>query len=46
MNSQQNNGNSQLNTAREDVNKRVEQKTFLSRTKRVQWNSKRRFRGI
>ena len=46
MNNQQNNGNSQLNEAREGVNNRTTHKTFLGRTKRVQWGAKRRFRGI
>ena len=46
MRNQQGNGNVQLNEARENVNKRVVQKTFLGKTKRVQWNAKRRFRTI
>lgn len=40
------NGNSQLNQEREQVNKRVDHKTFLGRTKRRQWSKKRRFRTI
>jgi len=43
---QQSNGNIQLNEAREDVNRRVDHKTLLGRTKRRQWQSKRRFRSI
>lgn len=46
MSNQQNNGNSQLNDAREGVNSRVDHKTFLGRTKRRQWSNKRRFRTI
>ena len=40
------NGNNQLNTERENVNKRVNQLTFFGRTKRNQWNQRRRFRTI
>lgn len=43
MSNQQNN---QLNEARESLNKRTVHKTFLGRTKRAQWNNKRRFRGV
>jgi len=46
MNLQQTNGNTQLNEARESVNKRTSYMTFLGRTKRRQWASKRRFRSI
>lgn len=46
MNNQQNNGNSQLNEAREGVNNRVDSKAILGATKRRIWNSKRRFRTI
>ena len=45
MSNQQNNGNSQLNEARDGVNKRVDQKTFLGKTKRRQWAKWRRYSG-
>jgi hypothetical protein len=43
---EQKNGNVQLNEARTSVNRRVDHKTFLGRTKRRQWAQKRRFRTI
>ena len=42
----QDNGNSQLNQTREEFNDRIQRKTFLGNTPRVQWNSSRRFRTI
>ena len=42
----QDNGNSQLNLARNDFNDRVEAKSFLGRTKKVAWTGARRFRSI
>lgn len=42
----QDNGNSQLNSARNDFNDRVEAKSFLGRTKKVTWTGARRFRSI
>lgn len=46
MNLEQNNGNTQLNEARNSTNKKIDHMTFLGKTKRRQWNAKRRFRGI
>tara|TARA_Y100000766_G_C18825522_1_gene565297 strand:- start:928 stop:1065 length:138 start_codon:yes stop_codon:yes gene_type:complete len=42
----QDNGNSQLNSARNDFNDRVEAKSYLGRTKKVAWTAVRRFRSI
>ena len=42
----QDNGKSQLNSARNDFNDRVEAKSFLGRTKKVAWTGARRFRSI
>ena len=46
MEKNQNNGNSQLNTIREDFNSKTEAKAILGKTKRVKWSSRRRFRSI
>lgn len=46
MNNQQSNGNPQLNGARESVNNNVDRLTFLGRTLRRQWASRRRYRSI
>ena len=42
----QDNGNIQLNSARNEFNDRVEAKSFLGRTKKVAWTNARRFRSI
>lgn len=42
----QDNGNVQLNSARNEFNERVDVKSFLGRTKKVAWTSARRFRSI
>ena len=42
----QDNGNVQLNSARNEFNDRVDVKSFLGRTKKVAWTSVRRFRSI
>ena len=42
----QDNGNVQLNSARNEFNDRVDVKSFLGRTKKVTWTSARRFRSI
>lgn len=42
----QDNGNVQLNSARNEFNNRVEAKSFLGRTKKVAWSGARRFRNI
>ena len=42
----QENGNIQLNSARNEFNDRVEAKSFLGRTKKVVWAGARRFRNI
>jgi hypothetical protein len=46
MNNKQDNGNTQLNQAREEFNDRIIRKKFLGNTPRVYWNSSRRFRTI
>ena len=45
-NNDQQNGNTQLNQARNDFNDRLYKKKFLGATPRVYWNSSRRFRTI
>tara|TARA_B100001173_G_C15890039_1_gene505214 strand:+ start:591 stop:728 length:138 start_codon:yes stop_codon:yes gene_type:complete len=42
----QENGNIQLNSARNEFNDRVEAKSFLGKTKKVAWAGARRFRNI
>ncbi len=42
----QDNGNVQLNSARNEFNDRVESKSYLGRTKKVAWTGARRFRSI
>ncbi|MDB3937440.1 hypothetical protein N9373_01785 [Flavobacteriaceae bacterium] len=42
----QDNGNAQLNSVRNEFNDRVLTKSFLGRTKRVTWTGTRRFRSI
>tara|TARA_Y100000768_G_scaffold372721_1_gene340628 strand:- start:857 stop:1003 length:147 start_codon:yes stop_codon:yes gene_type:complete len=42
----QQNGNTQVNTVRNDFNDRVRSKKFLGATPRVYWNNSRRFRTI
>ena len=42
----QDNGNVQLNSARNEFNDRVEAKTYLGRSKKVSWTGARRFRSI
>ena len=42
----QDNGNVQLNSARNEFNDRVGVKSFLGRTKKVAWAGVRRFRSI
>lgn len=42
----QDNGNAQLNSVRNEFNDRVLTKSFLGRAKRVAWTGIRRFRSI
>ncbi|MDB3927517.1 hypothetical protein N9343_02110 [Flavobacteriaceae bacterium] len=42
----QDNGNAQLNSLRNEFNDRVGTKSYLGRTKRVTWTGIRRFRSI
>tara|TARA_B110000003_G_C16231018_1_gene371202 strand:- start:183 stop:320 length:138 start_codon:yes stop_codon:yes gene_type:complete len=42
----QDNGNAQLNLARNEFNDRIVTKSFLGRSKRVAWTALRRFRSI
>jgi|21_taG_2_1085346.scaffolds.fasta_scaffold25263_3 hypothetical protein len=42
----QDNGNPQLNSLRDDFNKRVDRKLILGNSKRITWNSIRRHRTI
>ncbi len=46
MESNQKNGNSQLNEARENSNEKVSKLSLLGKAKRVKWNSNRRNRSI
>ena len=46
MTKNQDNGNTQLNSARNEFNDRVESKLFLGKTKKVFWTGARRFRSI
>lgn len=46
MNNKQDNGNTQLNSLRNDFNDRVKDKAFMSKGKRIKWNDRRRFRTI
>mgnify|MGYP001601408768 FL=1 len=45
-NSNQTNGNTQLNSERNKLNNRVDKFRMLSQTKKVQWDSMRRHRTI
>jgi hypothetical protein len=45
-NSNQTNGNTQLNSERNKLNCRVDKFSMLSRTKKVQWDGMRRHRTI
>jgi hypothetical protein len=42
----QENGNTQLNSVRNEFNGRLETKLYLGRTKKVAWAGVRRFRSI
>ena len=42
----QNNGNTQLNTDRNNLNQRVSKLAYLGKSSKVQWSDKRRFRKI
>jgi len=42
----QDNGNTQLNSVRNEFNDRIVTKSYLGRTKRVVWTGVRRFRSI
>ena len=43
---EQQNGNTQLNSERNEFNKRVSGKLFMGKAKRVSWSDRRRFRTI
>ena len=42
----QNNGNTQLNTDRNDLNQKINKLKMLCSSKKVKWSDKRRFRNI
>tara|TARA_A100001234_G_C12546960_1_gene351402 strand:- start:78 stop:254 length:177 start_codon:yes stop_codon:yes gene_type:complete len=42
----QDNGNVQLNSVRNEFNDRVEAKSYLGRSKKITWSGVRRFRSI
>jgi|EP01047_Picozoa_sp_COSAG01_P022421 hypothetical protein len=46
MSNESKNGNTQLNSERTNLNNRVSKFTMLGKTKRVQWEEKRRNRTI
>tara|TARA_Y100000385_G_C12906695_1_gene556617 strand:+ start:556 stop:696 length:141 start_codon:yes stop_codon:yes gene_type:complete len=46
MENQKNNGNNQINNTRESFNEKVSKLSILGKTKKVQWEDKRRFRSI
>jgi len=46
INSNQTNGNTQLNSERNKLNNRVDKFRMLSQTKKVQWDGMRRHRTI
>jgi len=46
MINKQDNGNTQLNSIRNEFNDRVKDKAFMSQGKRIAWNDRRRFRTI
>lgn len=45
-NNQHTNGNTALNNSRENVNASIEKYANLSKSKKLAWNKKRRYRGI
>ncbi len=45
-NQDQQNGNTQLNQIRSELNNRIYKKKFLGNTSRVYWNNSRRYRTI
>ena len=42
----QDNGNTQLNSLRNDFNDRIKDRLYMSQGKRIVWNDRRRFRTI
>ena len=46
MNTEQQNGNIQLNAERDNFNKKVERLSMLGKTKKIKWSDRRRYRNI
>lgn len=46
MGRKQDNGNTQLNSVRNDFNDRTSSKIYMGQGKRITWNDRRRFRTI
>jgi hypothetical protein len=46
MENQKNNGNQQINNTRESFNEKVSKLSILGKSKKIQWEDKRRFRSI
>jgi hypothetical protein len=46
MDNQKNNGNQQINNTRESFNEKVSKLSILGKSKKIQWEDKRRFRSI
>ncbi len=46
MDNKQSNGNTQLNSIRNEFNDRVKDKSYMSQGKRIAWNDRRRYRTI
>lgn len=46
MDNQKNNGNSQINNVRSSYNEKVSKLSMLGKTKKIQWENKRRYSNI
>tara|TARA_B100002019_G_scaffold292307_1_gene315001 strand:+ start:3328 stop:3468 length:141 start_codon:yes stop_codon:yes gene_type:complete len=46
MDNKQSNGNTQLNSIRNEFNDRIKTKKYMGQGKRMTWNDRRRFRTI
>jgi|TARA_R100000081_G_C4783791_1_gene153207 hypothetical protein len=46
MGENQNNGNTQLNNDRNNLNQKISKLSFLGKSSKVKWSDKRRYRNI
>ena len=46
MGENQNNGNTQLNNDRNNLNEKISKLSFLGKSSKVKWSDKRRYRNI